>query len=237
MPRIRIIHKGLPKALGGLNVPMVNTTTTKNPLAGFKFTFGNNAKQPEPYDVKPPMAPPTTTTTTFNPFVGPMQPALQSKKGVPTMLNPNTPSATGPFGGYNSPTDWAGSLINPKGAPSPEEANKAYNVIPPYSPDYKGPYDPNAVKAFDRNAKAPVDNKFLKGVGKINSGLSKFNSKVDNFVSIAGPVLNYFDNLRKQKEYDKWMGESMQPHNMYAVDCSADQYSPLDSPAQSSLPV
>lgn len=95
----------------------------------------------------------------------PVAPTYTSKKGVPAMLNPA--SALGPFGGYDAPTDWARDLYDPN-APSPVDANAIQRVVPPYSPDYTGPYDPAAVAAFDRNAKAPAPTKEEKKKGKFD---------------------------------------------------------------------
>jgi hypothetical protein len=74
---------------------------------------------------------------------------------------------------------------------------------------------------------APVYNSNLNYSGATtNNGrskLGKFNDKVDNFFTAAGIALNYFDQNKKQREYNKWMGESMLPHNQYAVNTHTDR--------------
>jgi hypothetical protein len=54
-------------------------------------------------------------------------------------------------------------------------------------------------------------------------GLHNFNQGIDNAFSIAQPVLSILDNRKKQKEYDAWAAQSMQPHNMYAVDTNTNR--------------
>lgn len=49
------------------------------------------------------------------------------------------------------------------------------------------------------------------------SGLSKINNTIDQVATIGNIGLGYLDRQKKQKEYDNWMSQSMQPHNYYAV--------------------
>lgn len=75
-------------------------------------------------------------------------PQQQMNMGTPRIFPSaqNPAPSFNPFGGYQNMLDWSKSFNNPN-APTAAQANAARNVVTPYSPDYKGPIDPNAIKA------------------------------------------------------------------------------------------
>jgi hypothetical protein len=75
-------------------------------------------------------------------------PQQQMNMGTPRIFPSaqNPAPSFNPFGGYQNLLDWSKSFNNPN-APTATQANAARNVVTPYSPDYKGPIDPNAIKA------------------------------------------------------------------------------------------
>jgi hypothetical protein len=150
MPRIKIISKGLPKALAGLTIPMLTTTTTKDPLSGMSLSITDNANNKQAVN----------SSTLAQSSVAPL---------------------------------WHGELD--------EDGNNIFDAATEYSVSKsKNPITTN---------KSTITNP---------SALGKLNKGIDQAFTMANMVLSYFDKQKKQKEYNKWMGESMQPHNSYSVD-------------------
>ena len=132
MPRIKIIRKGLPKALGGMQVA-IDFTTTVNPFTTLKMSFlPKNDEDNTPYDVTPPLAPKqknvqTTTTTTVA-----WKPLTQGNtlSGVTSnsfnVWDPNLFNQSLPGASTNKQQDngWHAPMLNP---PAAQQNNSMFN--------------------------------------------------------------------------------------------------------------
>ena len=121
------------------------------------------------------------------------------------------------------------------GGECPEGYKKnEFNIcIPDFESQYQEPeVAPNAAVDFAKTMKSPSVAEFHKqpfqqkedNATSNSPGfwdrLGKVNSTIDGAFTMADMALSYFDKQKKQKDYDKKMAKSMQPHNYYAVDTS-----------------
>ena len=78
----------------------------------------------------------------------------------------------------------------------------------------KGDGTLNTAQLTSDYANVNVNNKKKSGLW---GQLHDVNQRIDNAVTMANMALSFYDNRKKQKEYDKWMAQSMQPQNYYAA--------------------
>jgi len=214
MPRIRIKGKGLPKAQ--YQNSQVGQPYDPFGIAKMFQTPGN----PGPYNVQSPLAPPQQIPVVSNPGAPtPWTPLSQGANQL-TLNNPQS----------NFTWNWQNQDINGQSNAAPMPKQTVVN--PNGSRTTTGTVDlGRAVQyATDKNANGSPSNSNVtttttkpSGLSKFNNGLSKFNQTVDTAFSFASAGLGYFDNKKKQREYDAWSAKSRQPHNMYAVDTHTDR--------------
>lgn len=207
MPRIKIIKKELPKALAGMGVlAPTTTTTTMNPTVGLLNQDQElTGLQPIGFNWSMPQ---------------PMQVSEQPKQTLQSPLDKKNPfDRLSIMGGYKPiQAPKAGVSLSEPGISYQNVANGPQGGVGITNVNLK-----NFSKAVQPQPAPTRMQKAITGLNKFSTGLGKFNQAMDIGITGLGVVANYFDNRKKQRYFDKWMRESMLPHNYYAVDTTTDR--------------
>lgn len=211
MPRIRIKGKGLPKAQ--YQNSQVGQPYDPFGIAKMFQTSGNRS----PYNVQAPLALPQQIPMVNNPGA--------SAPWTPLSQNANQLTINNPQSSFT--WNWQNQGVN--GQSNAAAMPKQTVVNPNRSRTTTGTVDLGRAVQYatgsSSNSSVTTTTTKLPTVtsDKGQSALGRFNDGFDQFVNLAGAGLSYFDNKKKQREYDEWAKQSRLPHNMYAVDTKTNR--------------
>lgn len=204
MPRIKIIKapSKLPRSQFGGECPE----------GQIKDEFGNCVPDfnAQPYQQKIGTGIPNITTHNIKNPNKAFAPATSFNTQVPSMQMPQSG-----FDIWSNPTDISGQSANAMNMPKQTIVDSQGNRTTKGVVDIGNPtlYEAQKTPTYPKKQNSSGFGKeFLNTAGWLNSA-----------IDMGGAAINYFDNKRKQKEYDNWARQSRLPDNYYAVNTTQDR--------------